>query len=223
MANENKYSCSEKLQNHLKIWSRERVSMHTQPFLHCRERGHLENEEEDRTSFVFSGLLEIVSWGSVQFLMNTWLSVNFQPIHRSMIQMEQEFLVYYKYIWKMYMIPDPEPISKQSESVLNKKYRQISWRHQFTKSSPDAKLRNLNYLPGSHFCDPLKGTSGIVCSIFSSPKAGYSFDQQEVWSAYVQNLSSPNDMWWVPRMLTSHLAKKPSPVLLSLTPLKLLS
>lgn len=42
-----------------------------------------------------------------------------------MIQMEQEFLVHYKYIWKMYMIPDPEPVSKPSEWVLHKKHRQM--------------------------------------------------------------------------------------------------
>lgn len=63
--------------------------------------------------------------------------------------MGQEFLVYYKSIWKMYMLPDPEPTSKQSESVLKQQPRQmISSRYQFTKSSPDAKFRNVNYLSG---------------------------------------------------------------------------
>lgn len=37
--------------------------------------------------------------------------------------MEQEFLVYYKYIWKMYMIPQLKPAPKQSEYVLNNKHK----------------------------------------------------------------------------------------------------
>lgn len=70
------------------------------------------------------------------------INLNFQSVS----QMKQELLVHY--IWKSFMTPKPEQ-SPQSQYVLNNKYKQmISWRHWFTNSSPDAKLRNLNNLPG---------------------------------------------------------------------------
>lgn len=97
---------------------------------------------KDMTSFVFSGLLEIVSWEAVKFPMNTQLNFN---LYRCQWLKWNKNSLYYKYIWKMYMIPGPKPTPKQSECVLDNKYKHmISWRHQFTISGADTKLGKLN-------------------------------------------------------------------------------
>lgn len=40
-----------------------------------------------------------------------------------MIQIEQEPLLYYKYTWKMNIIPEPKSTPKQSGYVLKYKYK----------------------------------------------------------------------------------------------------
>lgn len=155
------------------------------------------------------------SFMRVRFPMNTWLNVNFQPVHILVIQMEQELLVYYKYIWKTHTTLEPELTPEQNQCVLNNKYKQIRWRHQFTNSGTDAKKQNKTKNPKfslwSYFWDPLKDTSTMICSVFSSLKSRhyhllYRFEWKHVWSAYAQALSSSNHIWQDTGMFTRRAA-----------------
>lgn len=118
------------------------------------------------------------------------------------------------------MITDPEPISKPSEWVVHKKHRQmISWRNQFTKSGADAKLRNLNFrVPflrsfKRHFRDSLLRFLITESRVQLWPKGD------------VKCSHSVLSQWRVvrPQGVDKPPCIKPSPALLSLTPLKFLS